>query len=155
MQTTKRPRVLQAGEGMKLHVMDVLFNYKVTSQDTDGLYALAEGVVPAQRGVPLHTHHREDEAFYILEGEFEIECNGEKFRATAGAFALLPKHLPHRFTNLLDTPGRLLCVQSPGGVEEFFAHLAVLAQNGPPDAKKVKELTQRYDIEFPRRPPEM
>ena len=50
-------------------------------EDTEGRYALTEGIVPPHHGAPEHIHHREDEAFYILEGEFEIECGGEIFRA--------------------------------------------------------------------------
>jgi uncharacterized cupin superfamily protein len=37
-----------------------------------------------RHGAPEHIHHREDEAFYILEGEFEIECGGEVFKSASG-----------------------------------------------------------------------
>jgi mannose-6-phosphate isomerase-like protein (cupin superfamily) len=148
MEAQRRPKILQAGEGTRLNVQGVLFTYKATSADTDGRYALTEGTVPPYHGAPMHIHHREDEAFYILEGEFEIECDGETIQAGPGTFALLPKNLPHRFQNLSDDPGRILCVQSPGGVEEFFEHMSLLAKAGPPDVEKIKELTERYGIEF-------
>jgi hypothetical protein len=45
-------------------------------------------------------------------------------------------------------PGKLLCVQSPGGVEELFEHLSLLAEAGPPDPEKVAVLTRKYGIEF-------
>jgi uncharacterized RmlC-like cupin family protein len=102
----------------------------------------------------LITEHRntsiigEDEAFYILDGEFEIECGGQVFKASPGTFALLPKGLPHRFQNLSDKPGKVLCVQSPSGIEEFVEHMSLLAKAGPPDLERMKELAGKYEIEF-------
>jgi hypothetical protein len=54
-------------------------------------YSLTEVIVPPHHGAPEHIQHREDAAFYILEGEFEIECAGETFSASPGTFALLPR----------------------------------------------------------------
>ena len=76
---------------MRLNVQGIVFSYKAVGEDTEGRYALTEGIVPPHHGAPEHIHHREDEAFYILEGEFEIECGGEIFRASPGTFALLPR----------------------------------------------------------------
>jgi len=121
----RRPKVVHAGDGMRLNVRGIVFSYKAVGEDTEGRYALTEGIVPPHHGAPEHIHHREDEAFYILEGEFEIECGGEIFRASPGTFALLPKGLPHRFQNLADRPGKVLCVQSPSGIEEFFEGVAI------------------------------
>jgi mannose-6-phosphate isomerase-like protein (cupin superfamily) len=142
MEPHRRPKVVQAGEGMRLNVQVILFTYKARSEDTDGKYALTEGVAPPHRGAPTHIHHREDEALYILDGDFEIECGGKTFHAGPGTFALLPKNLPHRFQNLSVQPGKVLCVQSPGGVEEFFEHMSLLAKAGPPDPAKIRELTK-------------
>jgi len=148
MAAQHRPKVVHAGEGMQLNVQGIRFTYKATKEETGGLYAFTEGVVPPNHGAPLHIHHREDEAFYVLEGEFEIECDGEILRVGPGTFALLPKGLPHRFQNLSEIPGKVLCVQSPGGVEEFFTHMSLLVKEGPPDPAQVKELTEKYGIEF-------
>ena len=144
----RRPKVVHAGDGMRLNVQGIVFSYKAVGEDTEGRYALTEGIVPPHHGAPEHIHHREDEAFYILEGEFEIECGGKIFRASPGTFALLPKGLPHRFQNLADRPGKVLCVQSPSGIEEFFEHMSLLAEAGPPDPNKMKELADKYEIEF-------
>jgi hypothetical protein len=45
------------------------------------------------------------------------------FEAGPGRFSLLPKNVPHRFQELSDQPVKIRCVQSPGGVEEFFEHM--------------------------------
>ncbi len=133
---------------MRLNVQGMISTYKATSRDTNGQYALAEDSVPPYRGAQTHIHHREDEAFYILDGEFEIECDCEIFRAGPGTFVLLPKGPPHRFQNLSDKPGRILTIRSPGGVEVFFEHLSALAEGGPPEPQKLEELTERFGIEL-------
>jgi hypothetical protein len=43
---------------------------------------------------------------------------------------------------------KVLCVQSLGGIEEFFEHMSLLAENGPPHLEKMKELADKYQIEF-------
>jgi mannose-6-phosphate isomerase-like protein (cupin superfamily) len=138
MSNQRHPKVRQTGQGELLHVQGVAFMYKAETSDTDGKYALTEGVVSPHHGPPLDPHHQEDEAFYILEGEFELESAGKVFHAGEGAFALLPKDLPHRFQNLADRPGKFPRVHSPAGIEEF-QHRSVLAEKGPPDAGKIRE----------------
>jgi hypothetical protein len=61
--TARRPKVVHAGERMRLSVQGILFSYKAVGEDTDGRYALTEGIVPPHHGAPEHIHHREDEAF--------------------------------------------------------------------------------------------
>src|ERR1700751_5362393 len=142
-QIKKRPKVLSPKDGKQLNVQGVEFTYKVCGQDSEGHYAFTEGIVPPQQGVPEHIHHLEDEAFYILEGKFEIECDGELFEAGPGSFALLPKGLPHRFQNLSKQPGKVLCIQSPSGVEEFFEHMSILMLDGPPGTEKMQQLATK------------
>jgi hypothetical protein len=48
-----------------------------------------------------------------------------------------------RFLNLSDKPGKVLCVQSPSGIEELFEHMSLLAHAGPPDPNKMKELSRQ------------
>jgi len=48
--------------------MGATMSYKATADDTGGAYSLAIETTPPHGGLPLHVHHREDEAMYILEG---------------------------------------------------------------------------------------
>ena len=136
------------GEGKSVDAYGVHISYKAAAQDTRGEYALLEGSVAPGGGPPWHIHHREDEGFYVLEGTFEILFGDERFVATSGAFALLPRDVPHRFRNVSDRPGRLLGIVSPGGFEAFFEHMSVLAADGPPDPEKARALADRYGLEF-------
>jgi hypothetical protein len=43
-------------------------------------------------------------------------------------------------------------VQAPSGIEEFFEHMSLLAEAGPPGLTKMKELADKYEIEGPLPP---
>jgi quercetin dioxygenase-like cupin family protein len=68
----QKPFVLAPGEGEKFSVLDAVFTTKATGKDTKGAWTLYEITDTAGNGPPLHTHPW-DEAFYILEGELEIQ----------------------------------------------------------------------------------
>ena len=42
----------------------------VSGEQTNGEYAIAHVIEPPKLGPPLHIHKDEDEAFYILKGQF-------------------------------------------------------------------------------------
>ena len=78
---SRRPKAVHAGDGMRLNVRGIVFSYKAVGEDTEGRYALTEGIVPPHHGAPEHIHHREDEAFYILEGEIRNRMRRRDFQS--------------------------------------------------------------------------
>jgi mannose-6-phosphate isomerase-like protein (cupin superfamily) len=98
-----------------------IYKYIATGEDTGGAYSLFEAIVPAKDpGPPPHIHKNEDEAFYVLEGEFTVSMGDEEFRARRGDFAFLPRGISHKFRSESDTVGRLLVIVNPSGFEKFF-----------------------------------
>jgi len=148
MQSKGSLKVVRDNEGLHFNVMGSMMTYKATVEDTGAAYSLAVEVTPALGGLPLHVHHREDEAMYILEGEYEIECGDNVFRATAGTFVFLPRDVPNRYQNVCDAPGKFLYITSPGGFEKLVEQTSLLAIGGPPDMQKVKETVHKYGVEF-------
>jgi quercetin dioxygenase-like cupin family protein len=144
----KLPIVLQPDGGKLLDVLGDIVTIKVTGEDTDGVYTVVQTVSPPQGGPPLHVHHREDEAFYVLEGEFEIQCGETKIQAVPGSFVLAPREIPHTFRNINSGSSKVLIIVTPAGIEKFFEELSELASQGPPDIEKVKEIAHRYEIEL-------
>lgn len=127
---------------------------KATSETTDGLYGLIEAELPPGFSPPTHIHHREDEAFYVLDGELTYRCGDEYFSAGAGAYVFLPRHVPHSFVVEGDSPARILNITSPGGGEQFFVDAGRPAE-GPglpspdsPDLDKVRRVTADYGSEI-------
>ena len=95
-------KVVRDGESREFTVMGAKSSYKATAADTGGAYSLAIETTPPHSGLPLHVHHREDEAMYILEGEYEIQCGDRTIHAARGAFVFLPRGVPNRFENVTD-----------------------------------------------------
>jgi mannose-6-phosphate isomerase-like protein (cupin superfamily) len=48
---------------------------------------------------PLHVHHRDDEAWYILEGALKFRVGEEVFEAGPGGAVLAGKGIPHAYGN--------------------------------------------------------
>ena len=108
------------GEGKRLWVADELMTFKASGEDTGGAYALTDSVVPSGGGPPPHIHQREHEAFWVLEGELEVQVGENTFRAGAGSFVHLPKGIKHAYQNVGTGPARFLTLIVPAGLEKFF-----------------------------------
>lgn len=83
-----------------------------------------------REGVVLHKHLREDECFYVLDGRYELTIGNQTSIGTPGSFFFGPRNVPHRWTNMGSTTGRLLFVWTPSGIEEFFLGVGIPI-NGP------------------------
>ena len=120
METTDRAKHVPPGQGNPLCVEGELLTLKVVGEATDGAFTLLEEVTPSQGGPPPHIHHREDEAFYVLEGELEFLVEGRTIPASAGSVVYGPRDILHAFKNVGTTPSRMLVLVAPAGLEKFF-----------------------------------
>jgi mannose-6-phosphate isomerase-like protein (cupin superfamily) len=109
---------------------------------TGGGFGIVESIDPPGAGAPLHVHHGEAEAFYVLEGEVEVTCGDTVERLSAGAFAYGPAGVAHKFANVGDGPLRMLLVFSRPGFEQFFRDGSAVGPDGMP------EVLARYDLEL-------
>jgi quercetin dioxygenase-like cupin family protein len=82
-------------EGAHLPVLDI--THKVTAEDFGGAFTIAEGSLPPGEMIPPHTHTREDECNFVLEGELTLDVGGEIVVAPAGSFAIKPRDVYHAF----------------------------------------------------------
>ena len=149
------------GEGRSLWVMGGLVTRKVSSERTGGAYSLFELTVRPQEGVPPHIQHREDECFYVLEGEFEFLDDVRTFVAGPGSLIYVPKGNLHAFKNVSEGVGRMLVSQTPGGLHEcFFEEIGEEAgdgtippvPDGTPNVGKIIAIAAKYGIEIPLPP---
>jgi len=150
------------GEGRAVWVLGgQLLTYKVTAEQTGGAYSLFEGAVPPGGGAPPHIHHREDESFYVVEGEFEFSRDGETMKAGPGSLVYVPRGSLHAFKNVGEGRGTLLLSQTPGGLHErFFEEVGEEATDptmppvaaGPPDLPALVAAAARYGTEMPTPP---
>ena len=94
--------------GRVFSVVGDRYHFLVTGEESGGAFAMMEFLVPPQHGPPPHVHHREDEVFYVLEGEFTFTVAGRMIRATAGQTLYGKRDVPHTFKNTGDKAGRML-----------------------------------------------
>ncbi len=134
--------------------LGTLMTVKATAAQTGGAFGLIEQVLPPSFAPPPHTHRAEDEAFYILAGDFTFTCDGHDFPAPVGTFVYLPRDLPHTFRVNGTDPARLLQFTFPGGLERFFVEAGQAAPRrelppaGPPDLGPVLALAGSYGFEM-------
>jgi mannose-6-phosphate isomerase-like protein (cupin superfamily) len=127
---------------------------KATAEETGGAFGLVEAIGPAGSSPPLHIHHREDEAFWLLEGRLTVRCGERTFTAGPGSFTLLPRGVPHTFRVEGDTPARLLSICTPGGFERYFAAAGRPAEHdglppfGPPDVALLSRVGEDFGLEI-------
>jgi quercetin dioxygenase-like cupin family protein len=134
--------------GKSLHVLGDMVTLKVASDEVGGRYCVLEIQSPPGSGTPMHVHHREDENFYVLEGEFSVHVGGHAHRAAAGSFVFAPREIPHRYENIGQTTGRLLVIAEPGGIDRMFEEFQSAVVAGHPDMDKIGEICRRYEVEF-------
>jgi len=142
------------GEGPALWFLRNRMSVKATAATTGGAFGLLESVIAPGFSPPMHVHHREDESFYILEGEVTMQCGAKRFRASAGAFVFLPRDVPHTFVVEGDRPARMLTLLAPGGGEGVFVEGGRqpdgdgLPPATPPDIEKLKQVSARFGAEI-------
>jgi quercetin dioxygenase-like cupin family protein len=138
------PILMDADGGHTFTMLGTSMRFIATAASTGGRYTMLEQVTPPGWGPPRHIHSREDEIFYILEGSYELHVGRERRTVSAGASAVLPRGIPHGFRNVASTPGRLLCVITPGGLDEYF--LAVAKCSPPPSPAQLIELARPFGL---------
>jgi quercetin dioxygenase-like cupin family protein len=150
--------VLKAGEGNAYWVVGDLYTILASGEETCGAYALIHVEVPPGGGPPPHVHRREDEAFYVLEGELAFQADGRDIAVTSGTWVTLAKGSLHTFRNAGTATAKMLIVVTPAGLERFFAEVghkatdrAVPPPATPADIELLLAVAPRYGLEI--RPP--
>ena len=143
------PFILQPSEGVQAGAYDVDLKFKAMAAQTNGAFSLVEGVwQPGGFGPLPHIHVEQEEAFYVLEGQFTFNVGDRKLLAGSGTFIVVPRGVLHSFAAAGDSPGRLLFMHSPP-LEGFFFELHKLGQAGPVDPGKVRALMRQWGMEAP------
>src|SRR5262245_22056169 len=65
-----------------------------------------------RRIAPLHVHHRDDEAWYVLEGALRIRVGDKEVETRAGSAVFVPRGTPHTYWNAEPAPARHLLIMT-------------------------------------------
>ena len=120
----------EAGAGDVRWWLGVLATIKLSGADTGGHHALIEMVTPTGLGAPPHVHRREEETFYVIDGELSFTVDGQAVIVGPGEVLHIPRDVPHAFTVTTPHPARYLTVFSPAFFDGFIKASSEPAQ-GP------------------------
>ena len=150
--TSPQLKAFKRGPSLELSkwYMGMLLTNLAESKDTNGAFFLMEATAAPGTEPPPHVHTREDELFYLLQGEVDMYVGKEAFKVETGESTFCPKLKPHAFA-IRSRRARVLILATPGGLEEAFRSESSAAQNldlptGAPtySTTDLKDAAQRF-----------
>jgi quercetin dioxygenase-like cupin family protein len=152
-----KPIAVRSDEGEARWWFGGLAVIKATAADTGGQMTIVEVTEPAGLEAPLHVHHRDDEGFWILEGDATFQVGDMTIEASAGDYVFGPRGIPHRYT-VGDGGCRMLFILVPGGIEDVMRKTSEPARSHtlpppseeptPEEIEHVKALVARHGYEL-------
>jgi quercetin dioxygenase-like cupin family protein len=134
--------------------MGGFYSVLISPEQNGGSFALLDMTLPKGIEPPRHTHTKEDETFYLLEGEIEFHIDDQIITAKPGDAVFAPRLVPHHFA--LQTPtARFLTLITPGGFANYFEAFststetpAVVPPQGPPPAEFISFMSTQLETSY-------
>jgi quercetin dioxygenase-like cupin family protein len=150
----RSPFAVNVGDASGYVSVGELITVLAGAEQTGGAFGLMESVFARGAEPPPHVHHREDESFFVLEGDLTVRVGDDIFSAAPGSFVFCPRDVPHLLT-LHSEQVRALTLVTPGGLESFFVELGEPASGRrtlpadlpEPDLERVVTLAGNYGAE--------
>lgn len=108
-------------------------NIKVSSKDTGNNLTIFEYIGNEKGGPPLHYHLKQDEIFFIVEGEYLFKVGEATYTLKTGDTIFLPRTVPHTFAQLTDKGKMFFMFQPSGTMEDFFRAMGALVAPPTPE----------------------
>ena len=134
-----------SGNVVKLGQMEI--RYLVDGAEKGGLGVFELTVPPGSNVPPPHSHTRNEECAYVLEGVLRYSVDGETRDLKPGEWMSTPRGSVHQFSNPHAETARALIMLTPDIGEQYFRDVgAVVNAGGPPDRVKLIEVMSRYGL---------
>lgn len=111
-------------------------------QDPGAPHSVPPG--PSRYIAPLHIHHADDEAWYVLEGTLCVLSGDTIIEAHAGSAVFVPKGTKHTYWNPTSQRTRYLLIMT-ARIDGLIKEIHVMAERTP---EKMRALFARYDSEL-------
>lgn len=150
-EVTELPTVCSPNEGLRVASGGMVYRFLATGAETNGKFALFEATLRPGEGAPFHVHSREEEAFFVLDGEIAFYSDSGRTQASPGTFINASIGVVRGFRNETDSDARMLILCAPSGLEHMFLEdgivLTDLAQEAPPGGSECPVIAGKYGIE--------
>ncbi|MCL4507613.1 MAG: cupin domain-containing protein [Chloroflexi bacterium] len=152
---------LESQKGRALWHLGALLTFKAIGDETNQQFWALEGLADSHMAVPLHAHSREDEVWYVLEGEIAFIVGEERRIGKPGSFVYIPRHTPHTF-QVVSATARWFGFGVPAGLDQWFFETGQPAQAltlpppaAPPDIDAIVASLKAYGTDTLGPPPGM
>jgi quercetin dioxygenase-like cupin family protein len=143
------PVIIWPGGGQVIHTGAMPVSFKVVPAQVGGAYEMHEQQIPAGTLVAPHTHNRQDQVSYVLDGVLGFLVGDREFEVPAGGMVYRPRGITHAVWNPSPAGARMLELSSPGQeMEAFFRAFDELTQARQVTAAAVAELARPYGITY-------
>ena len=125
--------MVRAGEGERLNVAGDIVRVLLDSAGSGGAIAAFEVISQPGGGPPLHRHEKEDELFFVLEGEATFVVGGDRHLIRSGESIFAPRGSIHTFGNTGAGTLRMIVVCTSGGLERPFREVDAMGDGMTPE----------------------
>ena len=141
--------------------LGALSQLRVSGEQTGGAFALADHLARRGNASPVHVHDRDDETFFVLDGDLRVFVGEEEHTAGPGTVAVLPRCVSHAYV-VTSATARFLTLHTPAGFERFATEVGEPARAltlpppppGPPDFAALAQAAARHQITILAPPPQ-
>lgn len=138
-----------AGSGEANRAFGLTRRFRVTAEQTGGVFALFEEEIPERAGPPLHVHKAEHETFLVTEGAVRFRVDGaEDLIAEVGDVVVIAPGTPHTFQGAAPGTSRALVQLTPGAAAGLFAAVESEGLNPAHDMARIAEIAAAHNLEF-------
>jgi uncharacterized cupin superfamily protein len=106
--------------------------------------------VPPGVLVHPHTHSREDECSYVMDGEITYLIGDTTLQVPAGGYVPKPRGVRHAFWNASDRPARVMEIHTPSTFDIYYDELGRLFASHEPGSEDFvtafDHLADRYGL---------
>jgi len=132
---------------IEIKVGQLGIRYLVDGSQTAGMGMFELSVPPSSNVPPPHSHSKNEEIVYVLEGVLRYTVGPDSRDLTPGQSMQTPKGTVHSFSNPFGSVARALIVLSPDiGAQYFKDVAAVVNAGGPPNKTALIAVMRRYGL---------
>lgn len=138
--------VVPSQAGQNLQVLSDRVCIKLKSASSSNRMAVMVVEVPPGGFVPPHTHAKEEESYFMLEGTMTMQLGDQEWMIESGDFVHVPAKIIHGYSNPSEQSIRFLAWSVGGAVDEFFTEMSENIRTVPDDLAKMPAIFEKYGI---------
>ena len=137
-----------------INIGQLSIQYLIDGTATGGMGVFELTVAPGAQVPPPHSHTRNEECVYVLEGMLRYSVDGVVRDLVPGEWMFTPRGSVHHFSNPRNGTARALIVLTPDVGAQYFRDVGtIVSAGGPPDRSKLIDVMSRYGL-VPAPPPQ-